>query len=123
MGMKGFHGRIDSFQPTTWFGHLIVAEVIWFMVDRLPVWAAFSLLAVAVAVFAWREYRDVTAHRDAGHPMNVWIADSIGDMVGPLTVFWAAVGDPWVAHTVGLYILGLGTVAWVGLGDPGGKDA
>lgn len=118
MGMiiQAFLDRVSAFQPATWFGHLIVAWVVWLAVDITPLWATAVILAAAVVVFLWREYGHYQKHRAKGHPTRAWLADGIGDMVGPLTVFAAAVSDPWVAHTVGLLLMGLGTVVWVGLG-------
>lgn len=125
MMLQQFFNRVSAFQPATWFGHLLIAEVVWALVDITPLWATALILAMAVALFFWREYGHYQKHHALGHPTRAWIADGIGDMVGPLTVFAAAVGDPWVAHTIGLFIMGLGTVAWVGLGysNLGANDA
>lgn len=122
--MNGMHfiGRVTAFQPATWFTHLVVAEAIWLAVDLTPRWATAVLLVLAVGVFAWREYRNYHQHKAEGGPMRRWVADGVGDMIGPLVVFAAAVSDPWVAHTIGLFIMGIGTIAWVGLGW-GGQDA
>jgi len=126
MGMIAtFIGRITEFQPSTWFGHLIVAWLIWMAVDVTPKWATGMFLVLALAGYCYREYRNYIKHRDSGDNMKVWIGDGIGDLIGPLTVLWAAMGDPWVAHTWGLGIMGMGTVVWVGLGYShyGGTDA
>lgn len=122
--MNGLHflGRLSSFQPATWLLHLLVAELIWVTVDATPRWATAVILVIAVGVFAWREWGNYRQHKEAGHPMRRWVGDGVGDMVGPVTVFFAATTDPWVAHTLGLFLMALGTLAWVGLGY-GGQDA
>lgn len=114
--MKTFLDRIMGFQPATWFGHMILALLVWMLVDITPLWATAVLLVFAVALFSWREWVDYRRHKDAGHPPHIWIADGILDMVGPLAVFWAAVGNPWVALAIGLSTLSLATVVWVGMG-------
>lgn len=114
--VKEVMGRLDSFQPTTWVGHLLVAEVVWLLVDITPFILTIILLTASVGVFFWREWAHYENHRRLGHPKHVWLGDGVGDMVGPLTVLWAALGDPWMAHAVGLSIIGLGSMAWVGLG-------
>lgn len=120
-----FLGRVEKFQPSTWFGHLIVSWLIWMCVDILPKWGVVLLLSIALGVWGYREYLNYQKHRGSGHKMRVWIGDGVGDMIGPLTVLWAAMGNPWVAHTFGLAIMGIGTVVWVGLGYAhyGGRDA
>jgi hypothetical protein len=94
-------------------------------VDKTPFWATVMVLTLAVCGWGYREYLNYRQHRESGHNVRVWVGDGIGDMIGPLTVLWAAVGNPWVAHTFGLAIMGIGTVVWVGLGYShyGGKDA
>lgn len=120
-----FIGRVTEFQPSTWFGHLIVAWAVWIAVDITPKWATAIFLTLALVGYAYREYLNYRKHKASGHNMKVWIGDGIGDLIGPITVLWAAVGDPWVAHTFGLAIMGMGTVVWVGLGygTYGGQDA
>lgn len=116
MNAMTFVGRVTAFQPTTWVMHLLVAELIWVVVDVTPLWLTAVVLVLAVVGFGWREWGNYRAHKTAGHPMTRWIADGVGDMVGPVTVFFAAVTDPWVAHTLGLAVMALGTIAWVGVG-------
>ena len=120
-----FISRVGRFQPTTWYVHIIVAWALWLAVDILPKWGVAIVLTLAAALFFYREYQNYLKHKAAGHNMRVWIGDGIGDMVGPLTVIWAAMGNPWVAHTFGLGLMGIGSVVWVGFGYAhyGGHDA
>lgn len=126
MGMIAeFFERVTRFQPTTWWTHTMVAWGIWLVFDNSPQWLGITVLALSVAGFLYREYLNFKKHKDAGHDLRVWIGDGVGDMIGPLTVFAAAVSDPWIAHAIGFGIMGLGSVVWVGLGYAhyGGKDA
>ena len=111
-----FFARVTRFQPTTWYTHIMIAWVIWLAFANTPQWLGITVLALAVVGFGYREWLNFKKRRDAGHNLMVWIGDGVGDMIGPLTVLWAALGDPWMAHAIGLGLMGLGSVVWVGLG-------
>jgi len=123
VGLKGYWGRIDAFQPTTWVVHLVVADLFVAVVDFIPFAIAALGLLAALGIYGWFEYRQYQEHRLKSHPAWVWLIDGIGDVVGPATAVFAYLADFWVAHTLGLLMLSLGTVAWVGLGYDGGGDA
>lgn len=116
--LKLMHERTKRFQPTTWVGHWLVAWCMWAFVVALgaPFWLLVILLTAQAGVFFWREWGNYERHRRGGGRRPVWIADGVLDMVGPLTVLAAALGDPWVAHTFGFGFMALASIAWVALG-------